>query len=151
MEDQKYQCVINAGCTNQETFDFINDLPLWWTVDFEGSTQNVGDTFTVHFGDIFKTFEVKELVAGKKIIWQVIDCYMPWLENKHEWTGTSIIWDISTENNSTKVTMTHLGLVPEVECYKDCEKGWNYYLNESLAKLLNGEPAKPEPVMVKTM
>jgi len=151
MEKQNYQRVINASCTAQEAYDFINDLPFWWTVDFEGSAQNVGDTFTVHFGDIFKTFEVKELIAGKKIVWQVIDCFMPWLSNKHEWTGTSIIWNIDAENNSTNVTMTHVDLIPEVECYKDCEKGWNYYLNESLAKLLNGEPAKPEPVMVKTM
>jgi len=151
MEQQNYQRVINASSTAKQVYDLINNVPLWWTEDFEGSAEKVNGTFTVRFGDIFKTFEVKELEPNKKMVWQVIDCYMPWLSDKHEWTDTSVVWDISKENDSTKITMRHIGLVPEVECYKDCEKGWNYYLNESLAKLVNGEPAKPEPVRVKTM
>jgi len=151
MEKQNYQCVINAASTAKQVYDFINNVPLWWTEDFDGSPQKVGDTFTVRFGEIFKTFEVKELETDERIVWQVIDCYMPWLSDKHEWTGTSIIWDISVENNATRIVMTHVGLKPGIECYKDCEKGWNYYLNESLAKLVNGEPAKPEPVRIKTM
>jgi hypothetical protein len=28
--------------------------------------------------------------------------------------------------------MTHIGLVPGVECYEDCKKGWNFYVGESL-------------------
>lgn len=151
MENQNYHRVITSALTAKETFDSINNLPLWWTEDFDGTAQTQGDTFTVRFGDIFKTFMVTESIPGQKIVWQVTDCYMPWLSNKHEWTGTNIIWEISTVNNTIQVKMTHIGLVPEVECYSDCEKGWNYYLNESLAKLLNGEKAKPEPVRVKTM
>jgi hypothetical protein len=32
--------------------------------------------------------------------------------------------------------MTHAGLVPGVECYGNCEKGWDFYVGESLLRLL---------------
>ena len=32
--------------------------------------------------------------------------------------------------------MTHVGLVPGIECYEDCEKGWDFYIKESLFKFL---------------
>ncbi len=32
--------------------------------------------------------------------------------------------------------MTHVGLVPEAECYNDCKAGWDKHVGESLLKLL---------------
>lgn len=34
-------------------------------------------------------------------------------------------------------TWNQKDLIPEMECYDDCKPGWDFYLNESLAKLLN--------------
>jgi len=73
---------------------------------------------------------------------------MSWLNNKTEWTGTEVVWEITNQNDPTQISMTHIGLSPEVECYLDCERGWDYYLKESLAKLLAGEKGLPNKIKV---
>jgi hypothetical protein len=35
-------------------------------------------------------------------------------------------------------------LVPEIECYNDCEEGWTGHLKGSLAKLINEGNGMPE-------
>lgn len=151
MEQQSYNCVINVSISATEAIEGIINVSGWWTENLEGATQNPGDVFTVRFGETFVTFKVMEVVPGKKIVWQAIDCYLQWLNDKTEWKGTKIRWDISSENNQTEVSFTHVGLVPAIECYTDCEKGWNFYIKESLFKLLTEhrgmpEKAKPSPV-----
>ena len=111
---------------------------------FEGNSEKTGDVFTVRFGETFITIKVVELIPDKKIVWQVIDCYKHWLKDKKEWQGTRISWEISAEENGTQIKFTHIGLVPGIECYNGCEKAWNFYLNESLYKLLTEEKGVPE-------
>jgi len=149
MENQNYNCVINANISAAAAVDAINNVAAWWTEDFEGVSQNEGDVFTVRFGTIYKIFKVTEMQPGKRVVWLVTDCYMSWIENKTEWTGTSIVWDVTGDEGSAQINMTHVGLIPEKECYTDCEKGWNYYLKESLLKLVNGQQPKPEKAKVK--
>ncbi len=48
-----------------------------------------------------------------------------------------MIWEITATSNETSVQMTHKGLVPQAECFANCQKGWNFYVGESLQKLLN--------------
>ena len=45
-------------------------------------------------------------------------------------------WEISAKKNATQISFTHIGLVPGIECYNGCEKAWNFYVKESLFKLL---------------
>ena len=40
--------------------------------------------------------------------------------------------------------MTHIDLIPEIECYENCGKGWNFYTGESLTKLINEEAGMPD-------
>lgn len=56
-------------------------------------------------------------------------------------------FDISTHEDTTQVTFTHIGLVPEVECYDMCIKGWDQYIKGSLFKLITegeGQPQKKD-------
>ncbi|HZS51979.1 MAG TPA: hypothetical protein VFA54_14025 [Bryobacterales bacterium] len=46
-----------------------------------------------------------------------------------------IVWEVLPDNGATQVKMTHVGLVPGAACYGTCEKGWNFYVGESLLKL----------------
>jgi hypothetical protein len=84
------------------------------------------------------------LIPGKKITWQVIDCYKHWLKDKKEWKGTAITWKISAKENETQIDFTHIGLAPGVECYKGCEGAWNFYIKESLFQLLTEGKGEPE-------
>jgi len=60
-----------------------------------------------------------------------------------DWNGTKISWEISTDEGLTKINFTHIGLVPEKECYNDCKGGWSFYVKESLFKLLTEHKGLP--------
>jgi len=145
MKSQNYQSSIAADFTTQEAFEAIGRVSEWWAKNIEGSTEKLNDVFTVNFsGGTFVTFKITESLLGKKIAWHVTDCYLPWLKDKTEWTGTTVLFEIVPSNVGTQVTMTHIGLVPEVECFAGCEAGWNQYFKGSLFKLLTEHAGVPQ-------
>lgn len=145
MNQQNYQGSIAANFTPGEAFEGISRVNEWWAKNIEGNTKNLNDVFTVHFSNgTFVTFKVTESVPGEKIVWQVTDCFLPWLKDKTEWTGTSVVYEIVPSGNETRVTMTHVGLVPEIECFEGCEAGWNRYFKSSLFKLLTENAGVPQ-------
>jgi hypothetical protein len=144
MTQQNFHCSITADVTAPEAFNNICHVSEWWTKSYVGSSQKTGDTFSVRFGETVVSFEIIEVVPDKKIVWQVTDCYLHWLKDKKEWKGTKLLWEISNENNMTQVSMTHIGLVPQIECYQNCEEGWNFFVTESLFKLLTEHKGMPD-------
>lgn len=144
MDQQNYQSGIAGNFTPGEAFEAIGHVKEWWVRDTEGSSEKLNDVFTVRFpGETSVTFKVTESMPGKKIAWLVTDCYLPWLKDKTEWNGTTVAFEISPSGDETQVTMTHIGLVPEIECYKGCEAGWNQYFKGSLFKLLTEHAGVP--------
>jgi hypothetical protein len=116
----------------------------WWTPNLEGDSEKPGDEFTVRFGETAVMFKIAESDINKKIVWLVTESHLPWLEDKNEWTGTSLVWEFTTEGDSVQISLTHVGLVPEVECYDSCVKGWNFFFKESLYKLLTENKGMPD-------
>lgn len=144
MGNQNYQSNITVQNTPAQALDKISRISEWWASDFTGKSQNLNDKFTMRFGDTFVDFKVIEFIPNKKIVWQVIDCNLSWISNKKEWKDTKIVWDISTKKNETQIDFTHMGLVPEIECYNDCKIGWNKYIKESLFKFLTQDKGFPD-------
>lgn len=82
MKKQNYHCGITANSTANKAIKNINRVYAWWTENFEGHSEKLNDIFTVRFGETFVTFKVIEVIAGKKIVWQVTDCHLHWLKDK---------------------------------------------------------------------
>jgi hypothetical protein len=141
-----YHCSIRVTVSAGEAFENISDVSAWWANDLQGSAKKLNDIFTVTFGDTFVTFEITEVIPGKKITWYVRDCNLHWIKDKKEWKDTKIVWEVSSGNGSTVIDMTHFGLIPGVECYGNCESGWNHFIKESLFKLLTEHKGLPEGV-----
>jgi hypothetical protein len=138
MEQQNFTCSITANTTAQEAFKAISRVNEWWVKNVEGNSEKLNDVFTVDFtSPSFVTFRISEVVADKKIVWHVTDCYLPWFEDKKEWNNTDVVFELEEKGNATQVNFTHVGLVPEVECYDTCVKGWTQHFAGSLSKLLN--------------
>jgi len=143
MTGQDYSRSITANITALEATERINRVADWWTASFTGASGKVGGAFTVRFGETFVDFAVVELVPARRIVWQVTDCNLHFIGDKKEWKDTRVVFDIS-DGAATTVTMTHAGLVPGVECYEVCRKGWNFFITESLQKLLRENQGMPD-------
>ena len=145
MEQNDYHSIITVNTEISAAFESIQKrVGEWWTPNLEGSSEKAGDEFTVYFGDTYVVFKITELAPTSKIVWQVTDCYLSWLHDKHEWTGTTLIWEFERDEPTTQISLTHKGLVPKAECYDSCVKGWNFFLKKSLYKLLTEGKGMPE-------
>ncbi|ULQ56235.1 SRPBCC domain-containing protein [Flavihumibacter rivuli] len=141
-----YSAVIEVANTSNEVYNAINNVPLWWTENFEGSSKKLNDEFMVTFGETFIKLKVAELVNNYKVVWEVTDSFKHFLKNKKEWVGTKICFDIVNDDNQKSILrFTHMGLVNSLECYDICSDAWNGYLQGSLKSLIvtgKGTPDK---------
>lgn len=137
-----FTTAIEVDATPNKAFDSINQPQCWWPGDFEGETGKLGGEFNYRY----KTFhyskqKVTELVTGKKIVWQVTESSLNFVDDKTEWTGTTIIFEISRRRNKTLVTFTHKGLVPDFQCYNDCSNAWTGIIQNNLRGFIaTGKP-----------
>jgi hypothetical protein len=144
MKEQSYQSSFIAHIPPKEAFEKISRVSEWWAKNFEGTSQRPDDVFTVRFrsGDMFQA-KVTEMLPDTKIIWEFIDAYQGWVKNSTEWIGTKIMWEVTPQKEGVEVTMTHVGLVPELECFAQCTKSWHYLMQESLFQFLNEGKGHP--------
>lgn len=146
MDKQDYTTTILVSQTPNAVFNAINNVRGWWSENIEGGTDQLNDVFFYHYKDIHLCkIKLIEVVPDKKVVWQVLDNYFSFIDDKSEWKDTKIIFDISTEGDQTKLQFTHEGLVPEYECYQICFEAWSNYINNSLYKLITLGKGEPNP------
>ena len=130
--------------TPEETYAAITNPRGWWSEQIEGDTDRIGAEFTYRYGNIHRSvLKMTEAIPGKKAVYHVLDNYFSFTVDKTEWIGTDLIFDISTEAGKTKVSFTHLGLVPEYECFGICSNAWGSYVNGSLRALITTGKGRP--------
>ena len=130
----------------EEVFGAINNVRGWWSEAIEGTTDRVGGRFRYCHKDLHvSTQEIIEFLPGWKVIWQVVDSQINFVRNKDEWTGSRIVFDIGRKYGQTQVRLTHVGLVPALECFSDCSGGWGFYFGQSLHRLITTGKGQPDP------
>jgi hypothetical protein len=76
------------------------------------------------------------------------------VEDKSEWKGTKITFEIEKRGDKTEVRFTHVGLVPAHECYGTYSNAWVSSINGSLRSLITtgkGQPNQNEKGMGKRL
>jgi Activator of Hsp90 ATPase homolog 1-like protein len=145
MSNTNYQHTFVVPRTPTQVFEAIARVADWWTINTDGSAKALGDEFTVQFGDVHRTTQrIAEAVLGERIVWHVTESNLPWLKDAEEWKGTDIVFEMVATHGGTQLTFTHIGLTPEVECFEQCEKGWDYFIGTSLFKLLTEGAGLPD-------
>jgi hypothetical protein len=158
--------------TPDEAFAAITDVRGWWSGEIEGPTDELGASFTYRYQDIHRsTQQITELVPGRRVAWHVVDGYLGFVEDKTEWTGTDITFDITPTDSgpggmggargdggrepsmqgasppcqTTEVRFTHVGLTPDGECFDSCSNAWGFYITGSLRNLIANGQGEPNP------
>lgn len=137
MSTKDFSTVILVDQTPEEAFTAINNVRGWWSEEIEGSTDKLNEVFNYHYEDVHRCkIKVIEMIPGKKVVWQVLENYFKFTQDKSEWTNTKVVFDISQQDGKTQIRMTHEGLVPEYECFDICKGAWTTYMQKSLFNLI---------------
>jgi len=143
---QSYKTSIEVASTPKKVFNAINEVSKWWireaggtSTGFEGKSSNLNDEFILRHSD--KHYSKHKLIAfipNKKVGWLVTSSKLTWIkENKEEWTGTKMIFEIVPKGEKTSLIFTHEGLVPPIECYEHCVHFWDRVIKEWLFNFIN--------------
>ena len=120
-----------------QVFNAVNNPRGWWSGEINGSTNKLNDEFTYRYKEFhFSKQRIVELVPDQKVVWLVTESQLNFIEDKREWTGTKISFEISEKDNKTQLRFTHFGLVPENECFNDCSTAWSQLIQEGLLSLI---------------
>jgi hypothetical protein len=155
MTNNNYTATIEVAKTAREVFNHVNDVSKWWVRSaeealsgqqtvFEGQSTKLNDEFIIRSGDRhYSKQRLVEVIPDKRVVWLVTDCKINWLEkDKTEWLDTKMIFEIAARQDSTVLRFTHEGLVPGIECYTNCEKGWDFLIKERLFHFINNDKTK---------
>jgi hypothetical protein len=144
MNDTSFAAKFTVDQMPQEAFEAIKNLRGWWSEEIEGSTHALGDEFTYRYKDFHRCkMKLIEIVPHKKLVWRVVDNYFNFTEDKTEWKGTKLIFGISKRGAGTEIRFTHVGLVPEYECFDVCSNAWGTFINGSLRSLITTGKGRP--------
>lgn len=144
MQNQNFTTTLLLDQSPNDVFNAINDPRAWWSEEIEGNTSQLNDVFTYHYEDIhFCKVKQIELVPDKKVVWHILENDFNFTKDKTEWVDTKVSFEISRKGDQTQLVFTHIGLVPEYECYDACHQGWTHYIQNSLGSLIRTGKGQP--------
>jgi hypothetical protein len=137
MTSKSFTTAFTVDQSPEEVFAAVVDVRGWWTGEIEGRTDRLGAEFEYRYKKLHRsTQKITELVPGKKVVWQVVDSHLGFVEDKTEWNGTRVVFEIARKGDQTELRFTHVGLVPSVECFGGCSGAWDSLVNENLRRLI---------------
>ncbi len=145
--------------TPDEVFAAVTDVRGWWSRNIIGDTAArhdefvftddsgyPGETVREHKGIRFCRFQITEVVPGERMVWRCVDADLTFIEDRDEWTGTTVTFDISPSETGSTLRFVHEGLTAaESECFTECSRGWNFYITTSLPQLITTGTGRPIP------
>jgi hypothetical protein len=146
MKNQDFTATISVDQTPVEALSAIRNVRGWWSENIEGNTDKLGDEFTYRYQDVhYCKMKLVKVIPGKKLVWLVLDNFFNFTEDKSEWKGTKVIFEVSKTGDKTEIHFTHQGLVPQYECFNVCSNAWGSYINGSLRSLIETGKGRPNP------
>src|ERR1700730_5314976 len=144
MTTSDFTTTILVDQSPKEAFNAINNVRGWWSEEIEGSTDKLNDEFKYHYEDVHRCkMKIIEFIPNEKVVWLVLDNYFKFTKDKSEWKGTKISFEIAEKDNKTQIRFTHIGLVPQYECYEICRDAWTNYIQNSLRSLITTGKGQP--------
>ncbi|PHS37070.1 MAG: hypothetical protein COA91_10920 [Robiginitomaculum sp.] len=138
-----YTAVINTDKSPKDAFIVVSqDIGSWWS-EFEGSLNKLGDEAIFSFkpNPTTWTFRVTGYEEQRYFELACVKANHPHeglpATIREEWLGTKLIFEIEPDGDGSKITLTHKGLVPRLDCYEVCVGGWDHFFKNSLKNYLD--------------
>jgi hypothetical protein len=144
---QDYATSYTVEQSPDRVFAAIVDVRGWWTGRVDGITDEVGSEFAYrHPPQHYSRQRIIELNPARRVVWEVTESDLSFTAHPDEWTGTRIVFEITpAEQGGSTLHFTHIGLVPDVECFGACSAGWLHYVSGSLRSLITTGTGLPDP------
>ena len=117
------------------------EIAGWWTNDLSVKPE-VGSLAELRFnqGTLIIQFEIAELDKDKKVSW--ITRQGP---STGHWVGTSVTWQLTPIENSTKLVFNHDGFAQAGRRFENTRSWWEHFLVslKSYLETGKGNPGSP--------
>ncbi|QOG04430.1 SRPBCC domain-containing protein [Flavobacterium sp. MDT1-60] len=144
MSAQDFTTTLIVEQSPEEVFNAVTNVRGWWSEQIDGNTGKLNDEFDYHYEDVHRCkVKLIEVIPNQKIVWLVEKNYFKFTEDETEWTGTKPTFEISEKDEKTELRFTHVGLVPDYECFDICRDSWTNYIQNSLKKLITTGKGQP--------
>jgi uncharacterized protein YndB with AHSA1/START domain len=122
----------------------------WWTESCEIGTTEGGQS-TFRFDETWKTMRIEKLAPAAEVRWHCVDSSIDLEDGRtsSEWIGTEFLFQLkSLSVQTTALRFQHVGLLPALDCYSDCFRGWTRFLGslKQYVETGTGAPFKADSV-----
>ncbi|MES2748270.1 MAG: SRPBCC domain-containing protein [Bacteroidota bacterium] len=144
MTTPNFTTSIQVDQSPAEVFNAVTNVRGWWSEEIKGNTSKLDDVFDYHYEDVHRCkVKLIEVIPNQKVVWHILENYFKFTEDETEWTNTTIVFEITKVGDKTQLQMTHVGLVPEYECFEICKNSWTNYIQKSMRSLIETGKGMP--------
>jgi hypothetical protein len=140
-DDYTYEMQVDVP--ERQLFEALTDdvaIGRWWTAATR-SEQDGNHVKLFREGGLFVSFTVEHAPGTGDVVWTVTDCPV-----MGDWVGTAPSFSVRPNADGTStIAFRHVGLSPALECFDQCQAGWNHFM-PSLYQFLEtgvGRPNEP--------
>jgi uncharacterized protein YndB with AHSA1/START domain len=141
-DDRDYARTLTVEAPAERLFDAIatlEGLRGWWTPLVKGSDAP-GGAIRLEFEGLDEHIDLRVNASRRpaQVEWSIIEH-----TSLEDWTGTKVRFELTARGpKTTALSFRHVGLSPKLECFEQCEAGWDHFLGSliSLVEQGRGEP-----------
>jgi hypothetical protein len=126
--DQNYNKIIMIQSSCDKIYQALttqSGLAGWWTPLVKGSCSE-GEILHFEFEGLNEYIDMRidTLRFSELVEWTCLThTSLP------EWSNTKIRFQLTDKSKSScELHFQHQGLIPSLQCFEDCKKGWDYFL-----------------------
>lgn len=146
MTDTDYTFTFEVPQEPPDVFGAVLNVRGWWSQRITGDTDRLGEFVYEVPGVHSARIRVTELVPARRVAWRVLENWFAFAPDVDEWAGSEIVFDIESSGGGSRMTFTHIGLTPELDCFDGCSVAWSRHALHSLSELIStgvGAPITP--------
>ena len=144
--ERGYSTSYTVEQSTEEVFAAILDVGAWWTGQVDGRADELGAG--LHLPGTPQHYSLQRVVdSSRAAVWSggspTATC--PSSRSRVSGPAPRSCSTSFRRAGGTELRFTHVGLVPDVECFGACSTAWPHYVNGSLRSLITTGKGLPDP------